>query len=139
MSEYITSNGVFNDFVDKYVERVSHVIDEKTLEKLERELAEYGYVKVVRCRDCRFAVAKGYGCGRGNDGYLDVEPDGFCAWGEREASGKKSIYEKLFGTPERAARTLVGIACDGTGCEDCSLYSAHCTYDEAEQLEWLKG
>ena len=86
MSEYITSYGVFNinDFVDKYVERVSRAIDETFLEKLERELAEYGYVKVVRCRDCRFAVAKGYGCGRGNDGYLDVEPDGFCAWGVRK-------------------------------------------------------
>lgn len=49
----------------------------------ENTQAIMGNYEIVRCRDCRFAVAKGYGCGRGNDGYLDVEPDGFCAWGER--------------------------------------------------------
>lgn len=37
---------------------------------------------VVRCRDCRFSLAHGNGCGRNQDIY-DVEPDGFCAWGER--------------------------------------------------------
>lgn len=39
--------------------------------------------EIVRCKDCRFSIAKGYGYGRGNEEYLDVEPDGFCAWGER--------------------------------------------------------
>ena len=37
---------------------------------------------VVRCRDCRFSLAHGNGCGRNQDIY-DAEPDGFCAWGER--------------------------------------------------------
>lgn len=43
--------------------------------------------EIVRCRDCRFAIAKGYGCGRGNEEYLDVEPNGFCAWAERKEGG----------------------------------------------------
>ena len=38
--------------------------------------------EIVRCRDCRFALAHGNGCGRNQDIY-DTEPDGFCAWGER--------------------------------------------------------
>ena len=42
----------------------------------------------------------------------------------------------LFGTPERAARTLAGISCDGC-CESCSLYGAGCTYDGSKLLEWL--
>lgn len=37
---------------------------------------------IVRCRDCRFSLAHGNGCCRNQDIY-DVEPDGFCAWGER--------------------------------------------------------
>ena len=40
------------------------------------------YVPVVRCRDCRFSLAHGNGCGRNQDIY-DAEPDGFCAWGEK--------------------------------------------------------
>lgn len=38
--------------------------------------------EIVRCRDCRFSLAHGNGCCRNQDIY-DVEPDGFCAWGER--------------------------------------------------------
>lgn len=38
--------------------------------------------KIVRCKDCRFSLAHGNGCGRNQDIY-DVEPDGFCKWGER--------------------------------------------------------
>lgn len=41
-----------------------------------------GCEEIVRCRDCRFSLAHGNGCGRNQDIY-DVEPDGFCKWGER--------------------------------------------------------
>ena len=51
----------------------------------------------------------------------------------------ESNYEKLFGTPERAARTLAGIACDDGGCEGCPLYDANCSYDSDTMLEWLRG
>lgn len=50
--------------------------------------------QIVRCRDCKYATDDGYGCtlfGRreqvGNyrweDVTAEVEPDGYCAWGER--------------------------------------------------------
>ena len=57
MSEPIIEyRGEFNamDFVSKYAERVSRVIDEQTLANVEHQLAMYGYVKVVRCRDCKY-------------------------------------------------------------------------------------
>lgn len=42
-------------------------------------------VPVVRCGDCSFCVEKGYRlyCDRDVGGFPEVEPDGFCAWGER--------------------------------------------------------
>ena len=54
--------------------------------------------RIVRCRDCRYATDEGYGCKhfshyeqgasyRWEDVPADVEPDGFCAWGERRANG----------------------------------------------------
>lgn len=42
------------DFVNKYAERISRVIDEETLANVEHQLAMYGYVKVVRCQDCKY-------------------------------------------------------------------------------------
>lgn len=53
--------------------------------------------------------------------------------------GKTSRYAELFGTPEKAARTLAGIACDDGGCEGCTLYGANCSYDSDALLEWLRG
>ena len=44
------------------------------------------YVPVVRCRDCRAMRVKygnvGIECWMGGEPFT-VEPDGFCAWGER--------------------------------------------------------
>ena len=51
-------------------------------------------VEVVRCRDCKYVTDEGYGCKyfshyeqgasyRWEDVPAEVEPDGFCAWGER--------------------------------------------------------
>lgn len=41
--------------------------------------------RIVRCRDCSLCVEKGYRlyCGLNAGGFPEVEPDGFCAWGER--------------------------------------------------------
>ncbi len=52
--------------------------------------------EIVRCRDCEYATNDGYGCKlfshyeRGayyqwEDVPAEVEPDGFCKWGERKA------------------------------------------------------
>ena len=58
-------------------------------------------------------------------------------------SGKESNYERLFGTPERAAQTLAN-ACakcsDNFPCWECPLsdISGSNVY-EPELLEWLRG
>ena len=49
MSDYVETFNMFQ-LVNKYVERVSRNIDAEVLERVESELAGYGYVKVVRCR-----------------------------------------------------------------------------------------
>ena len=44
-------------------------------------------VEVVRCRDCIYAVGDAMYCTEGccdESEYRNVEPDGFCAWGERK-------------------------------------------------------
>lgn len=42
---------------------------------------------IVRCRDCReYIERKGYAtCGYFGGDYVEIEPDGFCKWGERRA------------------------------------------------------
>lgn len=104
MTENIEYRAEFNieDFVDKYVERVNREIDQRVLDKVEHRLAEYGYVKVVRCRDCEhlevfhpFDVYRlkpsehaEYYCTSSQfsnwDFPIEVEPDGFCRWAERK-------------------------------------------------------
>ena len=41
--------------------------------------------EVVRCRDCKQLVKRGRRlyCDLNAGGFPEVEPDGFCAWGER--------------------------------------------------------
>lgn len=43
--------------------------------------------EIVRCRDCKHYHDKFNGCDEfgdmWHDEYANVEPDGFCAWGER--------------------------------------------------------
>lgn len=56
---------------------------------IEKELAELGYVKVIRCRDCRFYQPKEgamLSCKFEYHGFTQwklAEPDGFCAWAKR--------------------------------------------------------
>lgn len=53
--------------------------------------------------------------------------------------GKTSRYAELFGTPERAARTLVDNCEDHHFCEGCPADGKDhdCTYDAL--LKWLRG
>ena len=60
-------------------------------------------------------------------------------WLNQETVGSYTRWHELFGTPERAARTLAGITCDDGGCDGCTLYDANCSYDENALLEWLRG
>ena len=62
--------------------------------------------------------------------------------GERENGGERESYSRwheLFGTPERAARTLVDNCEDHHFCEGCPADGKghDCTYDAL--LEWLRG
>lgn len=70
--------------VEAITERVNRIITERQLDEIAHHLAEYGYVKVVRCRDCKLWESNDCEwnpfC---NDPDFD-EPDGFCAWGERK-------------------------------------------------------
>lgn len=78
MTENIEYRAEFNieDFVDKYVERVNREIDQRVLDKVEHRLAEYGYVKVVRCRDCKYY-----------DGEPDMESLGEKCWRDPDHTG----------------------------------------------------
>ena len=58
---------------------------------------------------------------------------------EYKAVDAQSRWHELFGTPERAARTMAGITCDDEGCDGCTLYGANCSYNADALLEWLSG
>ena len=86
------------EIVDEYTKRISRVIDEQTLANVKNQLAEYGYVKVVRCRDCKHFTPKGthkFENGKTNADYctyvrgwmLQITPDGFCAWASKREEG----------------------------------------------------
>lgn len=48
-------------------------------------------------------------------------------------------YEKLFGTPERAARTLEEIKCDNDICEFCPIFEACDNCLDVPLLKWLES
>lgn len=60
--------------------------------------------------------------------------------------GRKSRYSELFGTPERAARTLADLQTCSLGfdiecdeCAVCSLCQSGARNDRAALVEWLRG
>ena len=56
--------------------------------------------------------------------------------------GLKSNYERLFGTPERAARTIVDSCNDDYdyGCGGCPVARVNCKCGDYETiLGWLRG
>lgn len=60
----------------------------------------------------------------------------------KRKGGKESNYEKLFGTPERAARTLVDSCNDDYdyGCGGCPVERVNCKCGDYNAiLEWLRG
>lgn len=82
MSEFIAyrADPDFTFMVDKIAARIQHEIDQAALDKAAHTLEQFGYVKVVRCRDCIYAD---------NDwcekhGHFGWSVNGFCAWGERK-------------------------------------------------------
>lgn len=89
MSEFIITSEQLKTATEAYLEReLSRPITEVFIsgDKLP---------EIVRCRDCKYANEDGDECvyfaaweplpegDEFRDVYVDVEPDGFCAWGER--------------------------------------------------------
>lgn len=59
---------------------------------------------------------------------------------EKDATDNRTTnYEKLFGTPERAARTLEEIECDNDICDFCPLFEACDNCLDVPLLEWLES
>ena len=54
-------------------------------------------------------------------------------------SGKESNYQRLFGTPERAAQ-LIADNCEYLSyCGQCWIQAANCDGRYSTVLEWLRG
>ena len=74
------------DALDEMARRAAERIEDELVQQI---LARLGYVKVVRCRECRRVTID-----QGDHDYreplwcglfrMDVSLDGYCAWGERK-------------------------------------------------------
>ena len=80
--------------IDEIAAKIQHQVDQAALDKAADTLAEFGYVKVVRCRDCekwdydsKYPKKTCFEFSNPEDGYtIATEPDGFCAWSCRKES-----------------------------------------------------
>lgn len=82
----------YSRFLTLCTKRANEIQRVNDLETLTKMYDSLGYVQVVRCKDCKFfgffeddneTAANEYCCYWGS---LGVEPDGFCAWGEKRAN-----------------------------------------------------
>lgn len=87
MSEYRPTEYVvdFGDYRSNQFVRLNMALIEQNGAKL-RE-------RIVRCRDCAYICNREYAnglefhtCSYFDSEHAEVEPDGFCAWGERKVS-----------------------------------------------------
>ena len=73
------------EIANEYAKLLQEHVDELAFDMAVETLARYGYVKVVRCRDCRYYTHSSWRCDL--HGIVnEVEPDCFCAWGKRRQS-----------------------------------------------------
>ena len=91
-----TSYRIEHDIYQDYVERIARKIEADGEEALALALKEYGFEKVVRCKDCKhyadheWITSPQYGLGSDFEHVCHfwhgkptkVSSDGFCAWGE---------------------------------------------------------
>lgn len=70
---------ILQEAVDGMAEIVQRRVDQAALDNAAGTLAEYGYVKVVFCRDCRFY--ENGGCWRYPEA-VGKDPVGYCDEGE---------------------------------------------------------
>ena len=80
----------FSEMVNKIAEQLNRRIDEAAVEQVEDRLVELGYVKVVRCRDCKYSIHffhrddERWQCAEPHQEGDDVKPDAYCWRGERK-------------------------------------------------------
>lgn len=81
----------FTPMVDEIAAQIQHKVDQAALDKAAYTLEQFGYVKVVRCHDCKhFDNELDNDIGTCDLGLEDtglfsiVESDGFCKWAERK-------------------------------------------------------
>lgn len=86
-----------NAVANEYAKKIQKEVDEMALDKASDVLAKFGYMKVVRCRNCESMrdwldeEKMGFDVAEFTDGWcmllrIGVDNEGFCAWGERRGS-----------------------------------------------------
>lgn len=83
MSEHIVDTfGIVQDFADLHGD-----MNTPLYQAIMDVMVSRQHEEIVRCRDCKeYIERKGYAtCGYFGGDYVEVEPDGFCKWGERRA------------------------------------------------------
>ena len=80
MSEYTN--------IEHYVNHVISEITERDIEQVSERLRALGWEKIVRCKDCvyfdKYENDEITVCYRFDNEQPIVEPNGFCAWSERQ-------------------------------------------------------
>lgn len=85
MREYVYRQEInLTEIADKYAKRIQERVDEIALDKAAGTLAKYGYVKIVRCRDCTWFHWDDSGRWCAQSLVRRSDPYGFCAWAERK-------------------------------------------------------
>jgi len=82
-----------NGLVDEIAEKIERRVNQAALDKAASTLEEYGYVKVVRCRDCAYSIHffhhddERWQCAEPHQEGVDVKPEAYCWRGERKEGG----------------------------------------------------
>lgn len=94
MNEYVFRDAPdYGCDMDEYWEEVGMTVGEYYASNNDDH---YGtlHEEIVRCKDCAYTVRRKYNngfeylnCSYFNSEYAEVEPDGFCKWGERKEGG----------------------------------------------------
>lgn len=73
---YLATMGYTAEMINEMARRVNVELDDEIMKRL-------GLVRPIRCRDCERYSLDDYGCAWCNWVCAAVQPDDFCAWGER--------------------------------------------------------
>lgn len=89
-SVHLSTELDYVEVAEKVIRKMQRDFDAAVLAQCEHELASFGYVKVMRCGDCKWfsSLTEPPECYR-VQGCMLVEPDGFCAWAEQRKAVKR--------------------------------------------------